>query len=211
MPIFDLLFILTAFLALCVAVTIIYLLIRRRMSSARRAALVLGVFLTAYLGILLTVSLASPARTAQMKERICFDDWCIEAQSLSVSPTIGAGPAAVAASGVFYIVNLKVASTAIRVNQRELAVRLVAVDEQGRIYWPSEEGQRAFDAVNGPSIPITGEVGPGQSFTTTVVYDVPQNARINLQIRHEAWPAWFVIGDDDSLLHKLPLIVLAKA
>lgn len=209
MTIFDLLFILLFFFTVGSIGRILYLIARKRGQDSARMASILGGVLALYFGALAAVSVATPRKLIPMGEDRCFDDWCVGAERLSVSRTIGSGSNITTANGVFYIVTMKVSSRARRITQRAKDAGVVAMDEQGRTYAPSPTGQRAYDSINGAGEPLTSLVGPGESFETTVVFDIPVNtAQVGLEIQHGVWPGRLIIGDSASFLHKPTLITL---
>jgi hypothetical protein len=80
---------------------------------------------------------------------------------------------------------------------------LTLVDDQGRRYLPSTSGQNSLKAAAAASTPLTTPLRPGQSYTTTVVFDLPLEARSpTLLINEGEWVTHLVIGHENSLLHK---------
>src|SRR5207245_4176271 len=55
--------------------------------------------------------------------------------------------------------------------------KVLLVDDTGRRYEPSPEGESAFSRVAETSTPLTQPLRPGESYTTDSVFDVPQDAR----------------------------------
>jgi hypothetical protein len=84
--------------------------------------------------------------------------------------------------------------------------RLVAlVDGNGRVYSPSAAAQAALGHIEGPSAPLSQPLRPGESFTTSFVFDVPQNAhdfRLLVADPSDEWVPRMVVGHESSLLHK---------
>jgi hypothetical protein len=77
------------------------------------------------------------------------------------------------------------------------------VDDTGRRFAPSPEGEAAFARVAGPSTPMTQALPPGESYTTNLVFDVPSDARgLRLLITEDGPETRLVIGHENSLLHK---------
>jgi len=58
-------------------------------------------------------------------------------------------------------------------NQR----KVILVDDMGRSFAPSPEGQTAFARLGNASTPLTQPLRPGESYTTDFVFDVPKEAR----------------------------------
>jgi hypothetical protein len=51
--------------------------------------------------------------------------------------------------------------------------------------------------------PLTSPLRPGESYTTDVAFDLPANAKpAMLFVAEGAWDTRFVIGHENSLLHK---------
>jgi hypothetical protein len=81
--------------------------------------------------------------------------------------------------------------------------RVLLVDERGRSFLPSPEGETVFARSHGSSTPLTAPLRPGESYTTTLVFDVPTDAqKLRLLITEEDPETRFVIGHENSLLHK---------
>ncbi|MGH9762255.1 MAG: hypothetical protein ACREDR_26975 [Blastocatellia bacterium] len=210
MGIFDLVFILVFFFTVGSIGRILYLAAKKRGRDAARPAKILAALLVLYFGVLIAISAVTPRKLIPMGEDRCYDDWCIGAENLTVARTIGSGANAATAKGIFYIVTLKVSSRALRITQRAKDAAVVVIDEQDRSYFPSAEGQRAYDAINGVGPAITNKLGPGDSFTTTVIFDIPLNAaQVGLEVQHGFWPGRLIIGESTSFFHKRTLIALS--
>ncbi|HET7151293.1 MAG TPA: DUF4352 domain-containing protein [Candidatus Acidoferrum sp.] len=83
------------------------------------------------------------------------------------------------------------------------ARRVLLVDDRGRSYDPSAEGQFALARGGNNSKPLTQALRPGESYTTDLVFDVPKDARgLRLLITEDDPETRFVIGHENSLLHK---------
>jgi hypothetical protein len=81
--------------------------------------------------------------------------------------------------------------------------RVALVDDSGRSFGVSREGQAALAALGGSSTPLDQVLRPGESFTTDFVFDVPKTARgLRLLITDDDPATRFVIGHENSLLHK---------
>ncbi|HEV1995518.1 MAG TPA: hypothetical protein VGR03_14400 [Candidatus Acidoferrum sp.] len=81
--------------------------------------------------------------------------------------------------------------------------RVVLVDDSGRSYDVSSEGQAALAALGDSSLPLDQALRPGESFTTDLVFDIPKTARgLRLLIADDDPATRFVIGHENSLLHK---------
>jgi len=77
------------------------------------------------------------------------------------------------------------------------------VDDTGRRFAPSPEGQATFARLVDKSTPLTQPLRPGESYTTDFVFDVPRDARgFRLLITEDDPETRLVIGHENSLLHK---------
>lgn len=99
--------------------------------------------------------------------------------------------------GLYYVVQLRVSSSAVRAHLRLLDPQFVLRDAQGREYRPLPVERD--DAV-------TRLIGPEESFTTTVVFDVPEAVQApRLYVTEGIWAdrflEFFLIGDEDSAFH----------
>jgi hypothetical protein len=81
--------------------------------------------------------------------------------------------------------------------------KVMLVDDTGRTFTTSQEGQAAFDRFIETSTPLTRPLRPGESYTTDLVFDVPKNAHgVRLLITEDDPETRLVIGHENSLLHK---------
>ncbi len=81
--------------------------------------------------------------------------------------------------------------------------KVLLVDDIGRSYTPSPEGETAFSRMAGTSTPLTQPLRPGEKYITDFVFDVPRDARgLRLLITEDDPETRFVIGHENSLLHK---------
>jgi hypothetical protein len=81
--------------------------------------------------------------------------------------------------------------------------KVILIDDAGRKFGPSPEGQKAFTSLTKTSTPLTQPLRPGESYTTDLVFDVPRDARgLRLLIIEDDLETLLVIGHENSLLHK---------
>ncbi|HXM36265.1 MAG TPA: hypothetical protein VN920_13820, partial [Pyrinomonadaceae bacterium] len=124
--------------------------------------------------------------------------------------TIGAGPAQATANGMFTVVTIKTRFDETTINPSRgngllypNSRVLTLVDDQGRKYTPSTSGQQALEASATAGTPLTTPLRPGTFYTTTVVFDLPADAKNpTLLINEGEWVTHLVIGHENSLLHK---------
>jgi hypothetical protein len=167
-----------------------------------------------YLLLLCGVSLASNDKILAPGgwKYFCEID-CHLAYSLEGAETVAAlGPELqqVSAHGKFVIVRVKT-----WFDERTISVhrgngpltpnrrQVILVDDTGRNFAPSPEGEAAFSRVGGNSTPLTQPLRPGESYRTDFAFDVPKDARgLRLLITEDDPETRLVIGHENSLLHK---------
>jgi hypothetical protein len=77
------------------------------------------------------------------------------------------------------------------------------VDDTGRSYEPSPEGQFAFARNGDRSTAMVQALRPGESYTTDLVFDVPKDALgLRLLLIEDDPETRFVIGHENSPFHK---------
>lgn len=207
------------FLCACLVLLVLGLvaahaLVVRRFGRARVTLSALGFVLALYFGLMLVMSLASGEKVlARGEEKYFCEVDCHLAYSVvdvTRAKSIGEAPGAAPARGEFYVVTVRTRFDETTISQhrgdgllypnpRRLNVR----DEQGRIYPVSEEGERALSAFGGTGTPIDTPLRPGESYTTRLVFDLPADARDPVLLINESdLPTHFIIGHENSLLHK---------
>lgn len=185
MTIFDLIFIAVFFTTAIMLVVAVVAAIAGRHRRAIGTLRALGVLLAAYLVTVIAASLTTPQRLIHMREAQCFDDWCIAVDRAEGSPE---------GENVLYAVTLRVFSRARRATQRENGVTVYVLDDRGRHYTPRDDPRAA---------PFNVRLGPGESVTTTRSFVLPADAEHpGLIVAHSRFPGMFIIGDNESLLHK---------
>ncbi len=81
--------------------------------------------------------------------------------------------------------------------------KVLLVDDTGRSYETSADGQFALARSGNNSTTMTQALRPGESYMTDFVFDVPKDARgVRLLITEDDPETRFVIGHENSLLHK---------
>jgi len=81
--------------------------------------------------------------------------------------------------------------------------KIQLVDDLGRSFVPSPEGQAALERLGGASTPLTQPLRPGESYTADFVFDVAKDSRgLRLLITEDDPETLLVIGHENSLLHK---------
>ena len=92
--------------------------------------------------------------------------------------------------------------------------QVVLLDGMGRSFAPSSEGAAALSRIAGAPGPFSRPLRPGESFTTTLVFDVPQDARGLLLFVTDPGDDLFtrlIIDHENSFLHKKIYLALDQA
>ncbi|HEX8097426.1 MAG TPA: DUF4352 domain-containing protein [Pyrinomonadaceae bacterium] len=210
-------------LVLLVAVAVaLFALITGRRKLAGVSALAAAGLGGLYLLLMLTFSLASGEKVlARGAEKHFCETDCHLAYSVTDvkrAKTLGDGPHPAAAKGVFEVITLKTrfdektissarGNSPLTPNSRVATI----LDEQGRTYTPSPEGQRALGQA-GAGTPLTTSLNPGESYTTTLVFDLPEDVKNPVLLLNEGeWVTHLIIGHENSPLHKKTMFGLGPA
>jgi hypothetical protein len=179
MSVFDLLFLVSCFMALITLIVAACFVVRREFGRAGRTLWKLAVSTGAYFAVVILVSLFSPRRVFKPGASQCFDDWCIGVDGFRQAPEEG---------GVAYSVDLRLSSRARRVAQREKNVSVYLTDDHHSRYDPIPASSASpFDVL----------LQPQESVIVNRSFLVPAQAkRVGLVIAHEGgFPiGWFIIG-----------------
>jgi hypothetical protein len=204
----------TGLLFLVVGLAFVYTLATRKFRANKFVLAVAGLIAVVYLGLLMLFSLASREQVlARGQEKHFCEIDCHLAYSITDvqdSKTLGTGPQQISASGTFRAITIKTrfdgettsptrGNGLLYPNSRVLTL----VDDQGRKYKPSPEAEHVLQLNSTAGTPMINPLRPGDSYTTTVVFDLPADARnTSLLINEGEWLTHFVIGHENSPLHK---------
>jgi hypothetical protein len=174
-PLVALAFLGTAFLLVCAAVGAGVAFAARRRGLAKvlgGAGLAVAVV---YATVLLGAGLLSRNRTLVPGERKYFCEMdCHVAYDVTASAAPDAGTRAVTLRTWFdpsTIASFR-GNGPLTPNPRTVYL----LDEAGRRYDPSPRATQAWESVHGTSTPLTRELRPGESYTTTFVFELPPDA-----------------------------------
>lgn len=188
----------------------VYARLSGRTALARRILFSEVAALAAYAVVLVAASLLSRSQVLALgqEKHICEID-CHTSYAVShVDTAHSLGQTT--AQGVFYVVTLRVRFDSSTISSHRgmgpltpggRVLRVVAND--GSQYQPSNDGEAALAALEGPPIPLTKSVIPGETYLTKVVFDLPANVaepRL-LLLATTGLPDRLVIGYENSLLH----------
>ena len=198
----------TVALAFGLAVSAIADALRGRPLGVRRLALAAGGWAVVYAAILIAVSLASRERVLgwDADKKFCGFYLDCHSQIAVTGVEILGSLGGVRPEGRFHVIALRIRSDAIVARMRLHDPRLTVTDAAGRRFDRSARGEAALAAARGPLRPLTDEVGPGESYATAVVFDIPADAREPRLGATQGWWAdrlveFLLIGDEDSFLH----------
>jgi len=202
-PLVILTFLGTCFALGTTGLVIVYGLARGKPTLAKYAGIVALCGAAVYAGLLLGASLTSTEKVlhAGGQKYFCEVD-CHVAYSvvdLTTAKTLGAPLNQRSAAGMFYVVKVTWFDERTISSHRGYAPlspnprRVVVIDDQGRQYEPSVEGQAALEQAQGKSAPLTQTLRPGESYTTDLVFDLP----------HGIQNPWLLITDASGILQLL--------
>ena len=117
--------------------------------------------------------------TVSLNHEIQYDDFAFAVLSVRQASELGLAAAPVKSHGEFYVVTLKIANHAKRVDYKYKRDCAVLIDEGGREYQHSSEGQAALEQSLSPAELCSAPIPAGQSCVTQVVFDVPAGAEIS--------------------------------
>lgn len=142
-----------------------------------------GFAVTAAIVVLIGVSLlmivAALNRRDQMvglNQEIQYDDFAFSVVEVRKADGLGSGESAVNAAGAFYVVTLKIANHAKRVDYKPKRASAILIDDRGKEFFLSEYGQAALESVQG--LRCYDPIPAGASCVTELVFDIPADSRI---------------------------------
>src|SRR5882724_6880800 len=134
---------------------IVYAMLGKKWRLVRRMATISLVAVVIYFGALFGVSMASFQKEVKLREEFCIDEICFSAMDVQTAKTIGSADNQSTAQGMYYIVRVRGRSDAKRATQKFQpgSVEVVVVDDRGRRFVFSPQGQKALDAdENSPAL-----------------------------------------------------------
>ena len=136
--------------------------------------------IVAAIGMSLLAMLAVLNRKDQivgLNQEIQYDDFAFSVQGVRKAKSLGSGESQKNAQGLFYVVTLKIANHAKRVDYTFKSAFAILVDDAGREFHPSANGQETLPS--GQSNRCGGPIPAGASCITELVFEVPENARVS--------------------------------
>jgi len=204
----------TGFLLLMLALAFVYTLAKRHFRANKLVLAGAAVIVSLYLAVLLLFSFTSSeqALSRGQEKHFCELDCHLAYSIVAVtdSKSLSSPTAQTTASGTFRTITIKTrfdeetisphrGNSLLYPNKRVVAL----VDDQGRKYLPSAEAQRVLESANLAGSPLNTPLRPSESYTTTLAFDLPTTAHnLTLTINEGEWLTHFVIGHENSPLHK---------
>ena len=189
-------------------VALVVMLARHNAFAARRVALAMVGVVGAYLLLMVGTSLASTPRAVEPgnAKYFCEIDCHLAYSVVGSRPATQLGPA----HGHFQVVTLKVwfdpRTTSPRRDDSPLHPNpraALLLDDQGYEFYRSRPGQEGLEAVEGPQPPLTQPLRPGESYTTSIVFDIaPESRAAELRLTETDLVTYLLIGHENSLMHR---------
>jgi hypothetical protein len=202
------------FLLLVLGVALMYSLLKKR-SGLRKFSLVsLVVIAGFYLVVLLIFSFASSDKVLARGEEkhFCEIDCHLAYSVVDVhdTKTLGEAPNQISAAGMFRVVTIKTRfdeNTIVPNRGNGLLYpnsRVVSVsDANGNEYLPSAQAHRLLEAAQAAGTDMTIPLRPSESYSTTLVFDLPADVKDpTLWLREGETITHLIIGHENSPLHK---------
>ena len=204
----------TGLLLLTAGLTLGYSIMMKK-SRLRQVALVTIVLLAGvYLATVLIYSFVSSEKVlARGQEKHFCEIDCHLAYSVTdvhETKVLGEGSDQLTAAGMFRVVTVKTRfdEKTISRNRGDRLLypnsRVVSIsDENGTQYFPSAMAQSVLEKSQTAGTAMTIPLRPGESYSTTLVFDLPADIKNPTLLIHEGESlTHFVIGHENSLLHK---------
>ncbi len=209
----SLIFIATFLGILVITVAVVVAVVGRKRKLASRFALLLGVWLISYCGILLVVSLTSSQTTLSLNQEHCFDEMCFSVIGFDKAKTINTTSSQATAQNTFYLVQLQLRNAARRIAQKPDSPDFVVVDQQGHSYSYSQVATIALNNLSAPTGATTifweTKLNPAEKSVRTLAFDLPSTI-VNpcLVVSEGGWPTQLIIDDENSFFHQKTQICL---
>jgi hypothetical protein len=187
---------------------------RGRAETARRLAIGLSTVAVLHVGAAIAVSLASREVVLPHRETKHFCGFYLDCHlnvavmDVNGTPAIGNGQSQRTAEGNFFFVTIRVGSDAESETLSLHRPGVRVIDDMGRTFDPLPAGTPGLEGVSGPE-GLSQPVAAGKAYLTVLAFDLPQgltNPRLQVTEMEGVWPArlfeMFLIGDEDSLLHR---------
>jgi hypothetical protein len=148
-------------------------------STGKAAAITLLIVAGIFLSLLaLLAALNRHDQIVEPNQEIQYDDFAFSVVDAMHQKTIGTANDLATADGEFYIVAIKVANRAKRVDYRFRKNTAILVDRSGRQFHFSARGQDALER-GSSARECSGPIPAGSSCISDVVFDLPSDAKLS--------------------------------
>lgn len=204
----------TGLLFLGAGLIFLYSVIKGELAGAKVVVSAIALVAAIYIGFLLIFSFTSSETVLArgQEKHFCELDCHLAYSILDVRKIKSLGDPAnqSTADGLYHIVTIQTRfdgeTTSPNRGDRQLTPNgrlATVVDAQGRRYWSSESGTQALAQSEDTGTPFTEPLRPGEIYTTKLVFDLPADiSNPTLLLNENAWLTHFIIGHENSLLHK---------
>lgn len=185
---------------LATVILTIFLIYRRlRGRPIRKIAIAIIGCLFAYAVILVGTSLSSKTRQLALGTDKCFDDWCASVIGSRILSKTN-----VAAGNELVAITLRISNRARQAAFRPSQPRVMLMLPDGDTLASSEVAQREFEKQVGPQDDLAKRLLAGESFQTTLVFEIPASTRQASVVVLEGPVVItrFLVGDENSFFHK---------
>jgi hypothetical protein len=214
-PIVVLLFLGSVLAGMLAAAVLVYGIARHHPAVRLWGAIALLAIPAGYATLLFGASLTSQERVLSpgAKKYFCEIDCHLaySVERVTTAETLGPSSRPVRAAGTFHVISLKTwfdESTISPMRPKEAPLypnprHVYILDASGRRFEPSPAGTRALEDAGVPSTPLSRPLIPGQSYTTELVFDLPDDASGTRLFVGDSDPtSAFLIGHEESPFHR---------
>jgi hypothetical protein len=213
-PVGVLLFLGTGLLLFVAALALAYSVIAKKFGLSKLLMLAVAAIVGLYLGAMLIFSFASSEKVLLrgQEKHFCEIDCHLAYSVIDVreTKTLGDAPHQLTAAGAFRVVTIQTRFDETTINPTRGNGQLypnsrvlVVMDQTGKQYFPSTSAQNTLESSQQAGTPITTSLRPGESYKTTLAFDLPADVHNPTLLIHEGESVTaFVIGHENSLFHK---------
>lgn len=181
----TLLFLGTLLLLLILGIMLINKLIQRKPVALTLKKM--GYLTSIYIGLWVIFKILSHDVVVPDGTDICFDDWCASVTQIDTGPAVQQQFFQLGKDSLWVLLRVRVSNHARGIAQKPSEPRIHIIDGQDHAWSYSPKGQQLFEETAGEQTAIGSRLELHESFETTLVYAVPQNAK-GLRILIEEGP-----------------------
>jgi hypothetical protein len=213
-PVGVLLFLGTGLLLFLTALTLVYSVIAKKFGLAKLLMVTVAAIVGLYLVAMLIFSFAGSEKVLAhgQEKHFCEIDCHLAYSVIDVREikTLGDAPHQLTAAGTFRVVTIQTRFDETTIGPTRgngplypNSRALVVMDQTGKQYFPSTSANNTLESSQQDGTPITTPLRPGETYATTVAFDLPAGVHNPTLLIHEGESVTaFVIGHENSLLHK---------